>query len=182
MLTYADLDYYKLHWRSYFVIIWWLNGSFWLWNFWNALICHSSSIPLFIECQTFCSRFISSLSKAHQQIITLLFGTWFRIVSNSDINAMTVEALARSCAGSMFHTCAEDPGKVEKASRIMQLLIDNFGSPSTFGRDNIEYFTEMTSTGILVREKFRYQYHFPSDEILPRKSTYILFYGWNSTL
>ncbi|XP_046583406.1 uncharacterized protein LOC124290662 isoform X3 [Haliotis rubra] len=119
-------------------------------------------------------NFIETLSKAHQQILTLLFGTWFRIVSNSEVNSMTVEALARSCAGSMFHTCAEDPGKVEQASRIMQLLIDNFGCPAMFGRDNIEYFTEITSTGILVREKFCYQYQYPSDEILPHVSDDII--------
>ncbi|XP_046374336.1 uncharacterized protein LOC124147669 isoform X2 [Haliotis rufescens] len=118
--------------------------------------------------------FIETLSKAHQQILTLLFGTWFRIVSNSEVNSMTVEALARSCAGSMFHTCAEDPGKVEQASRIMQLLIDNFGCPAMFGRENIDYFTEITSTGILVREKFRYQYQYPSDEILPHVSDDII--------
>nr|KAG5704004.1 hypothetical protein BaRGS_032093 [Batillaria attramentaria] len=77
------------------------------------------------QCQAV-HAFIESLSVAHQQLLALLFGTWFRIISYSEINFMSVEALSRSVAGSMFHTCAEDPAKVEKASRILQLLIDNF--------------------------------------------------------
>lgn len=89
---------------------------------------------------------------------------------------MSVEALARSVAGSMFLTCADDPEKVERAIRIMQLLIDNFGVASMFGRENIEYFTKTTLTGIHVREKFRYEYNYPSEEILPRK------YQFNSLL
>ena len=102
-------------------------------------------------------------------MLALLFGTWFRIVCHSDRNFMTAEALSRSVAGSMFHTCAEDPAMVEKASRIMQLLIDNFGVASMFGRENIEYFAQTTCTGIRVKEKFRFEYQYPSEEILPRK-------------
>lgn len=120
----------------------------------------------FEQCQRV-NEFIKSLSVGHQQLVSLLFGTWFRIVNHSDVNSMSVEALARSVAGSMFLTCADDPEKVERAIRIMQLLIDNFGVASMFGRENIEYFTKTTLTGIHVREKFRYEYNYPSEEILP---------------
>lgn len=114
-------------------------------------------------------RFIESLSRAHQQLLALLFGTWFRIISYSEINLMSVEALSRSVAGSMFHTCAEDPAKVEKASRIMQLLIDNFGVAAMFGQENIQFFAETTHTGIHVRELFHYHYQYSSQETLPRR-------------
>lgn len=114
-------------------------------------------------------RFIESLTVAHQQLLALLFGTWFRIMSYSEINFMSVEALSRSVAGSMFHTCAEDPAKVEKASRILQLLIDNFGVAAMFGRENIQFFAETTHTGIHIRELIRYQYQYPSDDTIPRE-------------
>ncbi|XP_052823671.1 uncharacterized protein LOC106870372 isoform X1 [Octopus bimaculoides] len=114
------------------------------------------------------NQFIQSLSVSHRQLVSLLFGIWFRIVNHSDINSMTVETLARSVAGSMFLTCADDPDKVELAIRIMQLLIDNFGVANMFGHENITYFTQTTLTGINVREKFRYEYNYPPEEILPR--------------
>ena len=91
------------------------------------------------------------------------------MVHNSKQNYMSTEALSRSVAGSMFHTCAMDPAKVEKASRIMQLLIDNFGVARVFGQHNIEYFAEVTHIEIHVRETFKYQYSYPGEEILPRK-------------
>ncbi|XP_050390664.1 uncharacterized protein LOC126809868 isoform X1 [Patella vulgata] len=121
------------------------------------------------QCQAV-HEFIDSLSEPHQHLIALLFGTWFRMVNHAEINFMSVEALSRSCAGSVFHTCAADPGKVEKASRLMQILIDNFGVASMFGRDNIEFFTETTHTGIHIRERYRYQYQYPSEELLPHYS------------
>ena len=91
------------------------------------------------------------------------------MVHNSKQNYMSTEALSRSIAGSMFHTCAMDPAKVEKASRIMQLLIDNFGVARVFGQHNIEYFAEATRIEIHVRETFKYQYSYPAEEILPSK-------------
>ncbi|GAB1598251.1 uncharacterized protein LOC115216434 isoform X2 [Argonauta hians] len=112
-------------------------------------------------------QFIQSLSVSHRQLVSLLFGIWFRIVNHSDVNSMTVETLARSVAGSMFLTCADDPDKVELAIRIMQLLIDNFGVANMFGHETITYFTQTTYTGINVREKFRYEYNYPPEEILP---------------
>lgn len=66
--------------------------------------------------------------------------------------------------------------QVEKASRIMQLLIDNFGVARVFGQHNIEYFAEATHIEIHVRETFKYQYSYPADDILPRKWKFFLFY------
>ncbi|XP_060558916.1 T-cell activation Rho GTPase-activating protein-like isoform X2 [Ruditapes philippinarum] len=111
--------------------------------------------------------YITSCSPAHQQLLSLLFGIWFTMVHNSQQNYMSTEALSRSVAGSMFHTCAMDPAKVEKASRIMQLLIDNFGVARVFGQHNIEYFAEVTHIEIHVRETFKYQYSYPAEDILP---------------
>lgn len=111
--------------------------------------------------------YIQSRSMAHQQLLSLLFGIWFTMVHNSHQNYMSTEALSRSVAGSMFHTCAMDPAKVEKASRIMQLLIDNFGVARVFGQHNIEYFAEVTHIEIHVRETFKYQYSYPGEENLP---------------
>lgn len=92
------------------------------------------------------------------------------MINNCDVNFMTVEALSRSVAGSMFHTCATNPAMVEKASRIMQLLIENFGVASMFGQENIEYFAEITRTEMRIREKFKYQFVYPPPEdSLPRK-------------
>ncbi|XP_069125710.1 uncharacterized protein [Argopecten irradians] len=113
-------------------------------------------------------EYITSLQQAHQQLVSLLFGIWFTMINNCDVNFMTTEALSRSVAGSVFHSCAADPGKVEKASRIMQLLIENFGVASMFGQENIEYFADTTRTGIHIREKFRYEFQYLSEEILPR--------------
>lgn len=59
--------------------------------------------------------------------------------------------------------------QVERASRIMQLLIDNFGVARVFGQHNIEYFAEVTHIEIHVRETFKYQYSYPSEDVLPRK-------------
>ncbi|ESO87292.1 hypothetical protein LOTGIDRAFT_77392, partial [Lottia gigantea] len=56
------------------------------------------------QCQAV-HEFIETLSEPHQHLIALLFGTWFRMVDHSEINFMSVEALSRSCAGSVFHTC-----------------------------------------------------------------------------
>ena len=124
-------------------------------------------------------KFTSSLNTSHQQLISLLYGIWFTMINNCDVNFMTVEALSRSVAGSMFHTCATNPAMVEKASRIMQLLIENFGVASMFGQGNIEYFAEITRTEIHIREKFKYQFVYPPpDDTLPRKEAikrFVLF-------
>nr|XP_022292705.1 uncharacterized protein LOC111103605 isoform X2 [Crassostrea virginica]XP_022292813.1 uncharacterized protein LOC111103676 isoform X2 [Crassostrea virginica] len=111
--------------------------------------------------------FLASLSRGHQQLVSLLFGIWFTMINNSHVNFMTTEALARSVAGSMFHSCATDPAMVEHASQVMQILIENFGVASMFGQENIEFFAETTRTSIHIKEKFRYHFQYPPEEILP---------------
>ncbi|XP_061176258.1 uncharacterized protein LOC133185185 isoform X1 [Saccostrea echinata] len=111
--------------------------------------------------------FLTSLSRGHQQLVSLLFGIWFTMINNSHVNFMTTEALSRSVAGSMFHSCATDPAMVEQASQVMQILIENFGVASMFGQENIEFFAETTRTSIHIKEKFRYHFQYPPEDILP---------------
>lgn len=104
----------------------------------------------------FCS-IIASLPTATQRLVALLFGTWFRVVNHCEYNAMTSEALAKSVAGSVFHTCATEPAMVGNAVQLIRVIIDNFGQPAMLGHYNIQYFTEHTSTTIKVREKYKYR-------------------------
>ena len=92
----------------------------------------------------------------------MLFGTWFRIVNHSEYNTMSSEAVAKSVAGSLFHTCQDDPQKIDRAVQLLQILIDDFGVANMFGRTNIQFFADRTQTGIRVREKFRYEYRYPA--------------------
>jgi len=70
---------------------------------------------------------------------------------------MTSEALAKSVAGSIFHTCATEPLMVSNAVQLIRVIIDNFGQPAMLGHANIQYFTERTSTAIKVREMYKYR-------------------------
>ena len=65
-----------------------------------------------------CFSIISDLAPATQQLLALLFGTWFRIVNHSEYNTMSSEAMAKSVAGSLFHTCNDNPAKVEMAVQV----------------------------------------------------------------
>ena len=76
---------------------------------------------------------------------------------------MSSEAVAKSVAGSLFHTCSDDPNKIEKAVRILQILIDDYGTANMFGRANLKYFAEVTRTGISVKEKYRYDFRYPEE-------------------
>lgn len=116
---------------------------------------------------------ISSLSPAVQKLMSLLFGTWFRIVNHSEFNTMSSESVAKSVAGSLFHTCAEDPVKVDHAVHILQILIDDFGVGKMFGRKNIQYFTETTRTGINVREKYQYELSVPAEKSMTELADYM---------
>jgi len=104
---------------------------------------------------------ITTLPPATQQLLALLFGTWFRIVNHAEFNNMSSEAVAKSVAGSVFHTCADDPRKVEEAVQVLQILIDDFGVANLFGRKNLQYFADMTHMGVRVREKFKFEYQYP---------------------
>jgi hypothetical protein len=82
---------------------------------------------------------------------------------------MHVEAVAKSVAGSVFQSCTSDPSKVNCASRVMELLISNFGVTNMFGAHNVQYFANSTQTGICTRETFKYEYSYPPSDIVPRK-------------
>jgi len=113
-----------------------------------------TKVTHFVDCV--CS-IIASLPIATQRLVALLFGTWFRVVNHCEYNAMTSEALAKSVAGSVFHTCAAEPAMVSNAVQLIRVIIDNFGQPAMLGHTNIQYFTERTSTAIKVREKYKYR-------------------------
>ncbi|ESN96392.1 hypothetical protein HELRODRAFT_142800, partial [Helobdella robusta] len=51
------------------------------------------------------NKIIRSLPECTQHLISLLFGTWFRMAHHSDHNSMSSESVAKSVAGSLFHTC-----------------------------------------------------------------------------
>ncbi|VDM16338.1 unnamed protein product [Hydatigera taeniaeformis] len=106
---------------------------------------------------------ITSQPKMVQQLLTLLFGTWFRMIYHTEVNAMSVEAVAKSVAGSIFPSCTYSPEKVEKASKVMEVLIVGFASTELFGRELIEYFTRETNTSISRIEKFKYEFRFPKN-------------------
>jgi hypothetical protein len=115
------------------------------------------------------SSIITSLRPVTQQLVALLFGMWFRIVNHAESNHMSSEAVAKSIAPSLFHTCAQKKELIEKASQVLQILIDDFGVANMFGRKNIQYFANVTQSGINVLEKFRYEYQYPPGESVPCK-------------
>ncbi|VDN15191.1 unnamed protein product [Dibothriocephalus latus] len=135
----------------------------------NALI-ESLDVPDIDSRYAIMHRIITSQSKTVQQLLALLFGTWFRMIYHTEVNAMSVEAVAKSVAGSVFPSCTYSPERVEKASKVMEILIVGFAAAELFGRDLIEYFTQETKTSISRIEKFKYEFRFPKS--IPRpKST-----------
>ncbi|KAH8863268.1 Rho GTPase-activating protein isoform 3 [Schistosoma japonicum] len=116
---------------------------------------------------------IVSQSKPVQQLLALLFGIWFRMIYHTEVNAMSVEAVAKSVAGSVFPSCTTTPRKVERASKVMEYLITGFASADLFSRELIEYFTLETKTSISRVEKFKYEFRFPKD--VPREKSVRLF-------
>ncbi|KAG5443189.1 hypothetical protein CSKR_202751 [Clonorchis sinensis] len=116
---------------------------------------------------------IVSQPKPVQQLLALLFGIWFRMIYHTEVNAMSVEAVAKSVAGSIFPTCTTSPQKVERASKVMEYLITGFASADLFSRELIQYFTSETKTSISRVEKFKYEFRFPKD--VPREKSVRLF-------
>ncbi|CAH8662994.1 unnamed protein product [Dicrocoelium dendriticum] len=108
-----------------------------------------------------------------QQLLSLLFGIWFRMIYHTEVNAMSVEAVAKSVAGSVFPNSTTSPEKVERASKVMEYLITGFASADLFSREMIEYFTTATKTSISRIEKFKYEFRFPKN--LPREKSVRLF-------
>jgi hypothetical protein len=84
------------------------------------------------------------------------------MVYHTEVNGMSLEAIAKSVTGSIFHTCNDDPAKVEHASKCMEVLIGNFSSASLFSADVIEYFTQQTKTNISRTEKYCYEFVYPA--------------------
>jgi hypothetical protein len=100
-----------------------------------------------------------SLSPVCKQLVAFLFGIWFRMVQ---INCTSLEAVAKSVTGSIFHTCDDDPAKVERASKCMEILIGNFSSAALFSADLIEYFVQQTNTNISRTEEYCYEFVCPA--------------------
>lgn len=50
-----------------------------------------------------------------RQLAAMLFGIWFRMVYHTEVNGMSLEAIAKSVTGSVFHTCSHDPKLVRCA-------------------------------------------------------------------
>ena len=48
--------------------------------------------------------------------------------------------------------------QVERAARVMELLIGNFSSSALFGAEAIEFFTSATKTNISRTEKYCYEF------------------------
>jgi hypothetical protein len=105
---------------------------------------------------------MASLPSPTQHFLVLLFGTWFRTVHHVQYSSMSSEALGKSVAGSMFHTCASDQHRAERAARVLKLMIEDFGVTCLFGRDNLNYFAAVSGTGLKVQERFRYEFHYPT--------------------
>ncbi|KAF7260980.1 hypothetical protein EG68_01741 [Paragonimus skrjabini miyazakii] len=116
---------------------------------------------------------IVSQPKPVQQLLALLFGIWFRMIYHTEVNAMSVEAVAKSVAGSVFPSCTTTIQNVERASKVMEYLITGFASADLFSRELIEYFTTETKTSISRVEKFKYEFRFPKD--VPREKSVRLF-------
>ena len=57
-----------------------------------------------------------------------------------------------------FRDCTSNPGLVNKAAQVMAIIIENFAICSLFGQDNLQFFADATSSGIVVTEKFTYHY------------------------
>ena len=91
------------------------------------------------------------------------------MVQHSEFNGMSSEAVAKSVAGSLFRSVQNDRKKIDQAVHVLQIMIDDFAVGHMFGRDNIQYFSLQTGTGIRVREKIRYEYRYPVDESITCK-------------
>ncbi|KAF5394609.1 hypothetical protein PHET_10953 [Paragonimus heterotremus] len=89
------------------------------------------------------------------------------MIYHTEVNAMSVEAVAKSVAGSVFPSCTTSIQNVERASKVMEYLITGFASADLFSRELIEYFTTETKTSISRVEKFKYEFRFPKD--VPRE-------------
>ncbi|XP_014280835.1 uncharacterized protein RhoGAP71E isoform X2 [Halyomorpha halys] len=118
-------------------------------------------------------KLITSLPQYTQRLLVLLFGTFRVIASNAEKfnTGMTSEALGVSVAPSFFQSCVSD-GKTAKmedvlrfkvATRIMKLMIDNFGACNLFGRDNYEFYARITGRILKVEDDWIFSFRYPPD-------------------
>ena len=64
----------------------------------------------------------------------------------------------------MFHTCQNDVSRITASTKVLQLMIENFGASRLFGKENIHFFTSQTNTGMAVKEKMRFELQYnPND-------------------
>lgn len=63
----------------------------------------------------------------------------------------------------------DDPSLVNKAAKVMEILIENYAVSSLFGAENLQFFADVTSSGIVVTERFTFQYKYPSQQNMDRE-------------
>ncbi|XP_067951307.1 uncharacterized protein [Watersipora subatra] len=115
---------------------------------------------------------IRALSRSTQHFLSLLFGVWFRIVNHVEFHSMSAEAMAKSVTGSIFLNSTGDPRLVTDAAKVMEIMIEHFAISSLFGADNLQYFADVTCSGIVVTERFTYHYKYsPADKDIQRESS-----------
>ncbi|BET03469.1 RhoGAP domain [Nesidiocoris tenuis] len=118
-------------------------------------------------------QLITSLPLYTQRLLVLLFGTFQVIATNAErfCTGMTSEALGVSVAPSFFQTCCSD-GKTAKmedvlrfkvATKIMKLMIDNFGACNLFGRSNYEFYARITGRILKVEDDWIFSFRYPPD-------------------
>ncbi|KAK9509529.1 hypothetical protein O3M35_006828 [Rhynocoris fuscipes] len=118
-------------------------------------------------------KLITSLPLYTQRLLVLLFGTFQVVASNAERfkTGMTSEALGVSVAPSFFQSCVSD-GKTAKmedvlrfkvATRIMKLMIDNFGACNLFGRSNYEFYARITGRILKVEDDWIFSFRYPPD-------------------
>ena len=66
---------------------------------------------------------------------------------------------------------------MNKAAKVMEIMIENFAIASMFGSDNLQYFADVTCSGIIVTERFTYHYKYPSQQNIQSMLTLHPFCG-----
>lgn len=70
-----------------------------------------------------------------------------------------------------YRNSTGDPSLVNRAVKVMEILIENYAVSSLFGADNLQFFADVTSSGIVVTERFTFQYKCLSQQNMDREST-----------
>ncbi|VDP25533.1 unnamed protein product [Soboliphyme baturini] len=119
-------------------------------------------------------RVISSLPVPSQHLLVLLFGTFRLICDSSDGSPtrMTPEAIGLSVAPSLFHTCIhdghrariEDVVRFRMASKVVTVIVENFGFSNLFPRDSYEFYARMTGRTLRVEANWHFSFQYPSSK------------------